>query len=79
MNQPHYAVICDMRDVESSIEEYQYCGQIELIKPDLTELRSAGRTRILSTFLDTFFEGYDEYYQRYSMRPWLRRIYPRDV
>ena len=72
VDQPHYVMLCDMREVENVEDEFQYSAQDELKRP------RNGDRRILSAFLDHFFDGFDEKTRRYRMRPWLRKIYPRD-
>ena len=37
------------------------------------------RTRILSPLLDNFFDGFNDFSGLYRMRPWLRKLYPRDA
>jgi len=40
---------------------------------------SINRRRVLSLHLESFFEGFSEETGRYALRPWLRRLYPRDA
>ncbi len=99
MDDPHYTLVCDMREAEDPSEEFQYSAQKEMQPPlprnhpqfggggeyeedeydeEWEEQFGVNRRRILSTYLDSFFEGFDERTGRYRMRPWLRRLFPRD-
>lgn len=71
----HYSLVCDVRETTSPADEIQYVAQEDLSA--LSPYPGGGERRILNTQLDTFFEGFRE--DRYQPRPWLRKIYPRDV
>ncbi len=69
IEQPHYIMICDVLEAENLEDEFQYSPQDEV--ESVAEVK-----KIVSSHIEHFFEAFDG--RRYRMRPWLRKIYPRD-
>lgn len=63
---PNYAVLVDTRDRLTPQVAYVVEENIEPVS----------KIRILHPLLDTYFEEFDG--EKYLMRPWLRKVYPRD-
>uniref|UniRef100_A0A915J0W3 Hemimethylated DNA-binding domain-containing protein n=1 Tax=Romanomermis culicivorax TaxID=13658 RepID=A0A915J0W3_ROMCU len=67
-NSPNYAVLVDIRSVNSNAPQVGYVVQ--------ENLELVTNTRILHPLLDSYFENYVN--GRYVMRPWLENVYPLD-
>ena len=80
LDMPHYIIICDTRSAPSPMEEIQYSGQdfIQKVSP-VPPTSSDGAEIIESGYMDQFFTGFSQAEWRYKMKPWLRKMYPRDA
>lgn len=64
--QPHYAILCDARDMVPALSTYVGQENLEVLR----------NTRVLHPDLSDHFENYDG--AQYLPRPWVQAIYPRD-
>ena len=73
LDEPHYGLLCDMHYTEILEDELQYVAQSELrLAPAATE------RKLTTMYANHYFYEFEEELGRYEMRPWLRKVYPKD-